>query len=90
MRDSEHAQQVKARLEAEPVNVPVKAGESGRLYGSVTVAEIASALAETSGEKVDKRLIVVDQPIRSLGSHTVGVQLHEDVSASVALNVVPA
>ena len=66
----------------------VRAGAGGRLFGSVTVSEIAAAISETSGEPVDKRTIVVDHPIKSLGAHEVSVKLHEDVSATVSLNVV--
>ncbi len=90
VRDHDHAAQIKAKLEASPVNVQVRAGESGRLFGAVTVAEIADALAATSGESVDKRTIVVGNPIKSLGAHQVSVKLHDDVSATVALNVVPS
>jgi large subunit ribosomal protein L9 len=89
VRDQEHADQIKAKLEAEPVNVQVRAGSAGRLFGAVTVTEIADALAAASGEAVDKRTIVVANPIRSLGAHRVSVKLHDDVSATVALNVVP-
>ncbi|MDN5893085.1 MAG: 50S ribosomal protein L9 [Nocardioides sp.] len=88
LRDQDHAVEVKAKLEANPVNVAVKAGQGGRLFGAVTVAEIAGALADTSGEQVDKRTIVVGNPIKSLGAHQVSVKLHDEVSASVALNVV--
>ena len=88
VRDQDHAADVKTKLEAAPVNVQVRAGEGGRLFGSVTVSEIAGAIAATSGEEVDKRTIVVDQPIKSLGAHVVSVKLHEDVSATVSLNVV--
>ena len=88
VRDQDHAGDVKAKLEASPVNVQVRAGAGGRLFGSVTVSEIAEAITETSGEQVDKRTIVVDQPIKSLGAHEVSVKLHEDVSATVSLNVV--
>ena len=62
----------------------------GRLFGAVTVGEIADALAETSGEQVDKRTIAVENPIKSLGAHEVSVKLHDEVSATVALNVIPA
>ncbi len=82
--------EIRTKLEAEPVNVQVRAGEGGRLFGAVTVTEIADALAATSGEEVDKRTIVVEHPIKSLGAHEVSVKLHDDVSATVALNVVPA
>ncbi|MDT0202453.1 50S ribosomal protein L9 [Nocardioides sp. AE5] len=90
VRDQDHAEEVKTKLEAATVNVAVRAGAGGRLFGSVTVAEIANALSETSGEKVDKRTIVVGNAIKSLGAHKVSVKLHDEVSATVALNVVPA
>ena len=91
VRDQEHADEIKAKLEAEPVNVQVRAGEAGRLFGAVTVAEIADALAEASGEAVDKRTIVVGQPDQVARAPTrSSVKLHDDVSATVALNVVPA
>ena len=68
----------------------VRSGAGGRLFGAVTVTEIAGALADATGEQVDKRTIVVDNPIKSLGSHEVSVKLHDEVSATVALNVIPA
>ncbi len=89
-RDADHASEIKTKLEANPVNVKVRAGEGGRLFGAVTTSEIADAIADVSGEKVDRRTIVVANPIKTLGSHTVSVKLHDEVSATVALNVVPA
>ncbi|MGZ4445632.1 MAG: 50S ribosomal protein L9 [Nocardioides sp.] len=90
VRDHDHAEEIKTKLEANPVSVKVRSGEGGRLFGAVTVAEIAGALAEASGEAVDKRTIVVRNPIKALGSHQVSVKLHDEVSATVALNVIPA
>lgn len=90
VRDADHAAQVKSKLEAEPVQLGVRAGAGGRLFGSVTVAEIAAAISETAGESVDKRTIVVGNPIKSLGAHEVSVKLTDEVSATVALNVVSA
>ena len=90
VRDLGHAEEIKTKLEAQPVSVKVRAGAGGRLFGAVTVGEIADALAETSGEKVDKRTIVVENPIKGLGNHEVSVKLHDEVSATVALNVIPA
>ena len=89
-RDSDHATEIKTKLEQGPVNVQVRSGEGGRLFGAVTTAEIADAIAEISGEKVDRRTIVVTQPIKSLGAHEVSVKLHDEVAATVSLNVVPA
>ena len=90
VRDEDHAKDVKAKLEANAVNVKVRSGEGGRLFGAVTTSEIADAITEVSGEKVDRRTIVVVNPIKSLGSHEVSVKLHDEVSATVALNVIPA
>ena len=89
VRDSDHAAQVKATLEGSTYSVKVRAGEGGRLFGAVTAAEIAAAITEAGGE-VDKRTIVVGNPIKSLGAHTVTVRVHEDVEATVNLNVVSA
>jgi large subunit ribosomal protein L9 len=87
VHDLEEAQQIKGRLEAEPVNVGVRAGEGGRLFGAVTVSDIADALHEI-GAPVDKRRIEVGNPIKSLGAHDVSVRVHPEVSATVRLNVV--
>jgi large subunit ribosomal protein L9 len=89
VRDSDHAAEVKAKLEGSTYAVKVHAGDSGRLFGAVTTAEIASAITEGGGE-VDKRTIVVGNPIKSLGAHTVTVKVHDDVVAQVNLNVVSA
>jgi large subunit ribosomal protein L9 len=90
VRDEDHAKDVKAKIEANAVMVKVRAGEGGRLFGAVTTAEIADAITAVSGEKVDRRTIVVVNPIKTLGAHEVSVKLHDEVSATVALNVVPA
>ena len=89
VRDADHATEIKARLEGSTFQVKVRAGEGGRLFGAVTTADIASAIVD-GGAEVDKRTIVVANPIKSLGAHTVKVKLHDDVEAQVNLNVVPA
>jgi large subunit ribosomal protein L9 len=87
VRDLDHAQEIKARLEGTTVNLPVRAGEGGRLFGAVTVGDIAGAIAD-AGAQVDKRKIIVGNPIKSLGTHQVTVKVHDDVDAVVNLNVV--
>ena len=89
VRDTDHAAEVKAKLESSTFQVKVRAGEGGRLFGAVTTGDIASAIAD-AGAEVDKRTIVVANPIKSLGAHTVKVKLHDDVEAQVNLNVVSA
>ena len=90
VRDAEHATEVKAKLEDSTFNVKVRAGEGGRLFGAVTVTDLADAIAEVSGESIDKRTIALGNPIKALGPHQVTVRLHDEVSANVALNVVSA
>lgn len=87
VRDADHAAEIKAKLESSVVQVKVRAGEGGRLFGAVTPADIAAAITAAGGE-VDKRTILVGNPIKSLGSHTVKVKVHDDVEATVNLNVV--
>ena len=89
VRDLDHARAIKAKLEGSAINLPVRAGQGGRLFGAVTVGDIASAIAE-AGAQVDKRRIVVGNPIKSLGTHQVTVKVHDEVDATVNLNVVPA
>jgi large subunit ribosomal protein L9 len=90
VRDLDKAQEIKKRLESAPVDVKVRAGAEGRLFGAVTVSTIADAINGTASETlVDKRKIMVGNPIKSLGSHRVTVRVHDEVEASVDLNVVP-
>jgi len=85
----EDAREVRDRLQEAPVVVPAKAGASGRLFGAVTTADIAEAVAAAGGPKLDSRKIVIAQPIKSLGDHHVQVLLHEDVTAQIDVRVVP-
>lgn len=89
VRDAEHAGEVKGQLEAKTFNVKVRAGEEGRLFGAVTANDIATAINE-GGVSIDKRTIVLGNPIKSLGAHTVTVKVHDEVEATVSLNVVSA
>jgi large subunit ribosomal protein L9 len=89
VRDLDQAAQIKSKLEGTTFNLQVRAGEGGRLFGAVTVGDIASAMAG-EGAEVDKRKIIVGNPIKSLGAHQVTVKLHDDVDAVVNLNVVSA
>ncbi len=90
VRDLDHAKQVKAQLESTTVNLPVRAGEGGRLFGAVTVNDIAGAIGRevAGGAQVDKRKIIVGNPIKSLGTHQVTVKVHDEIDATVSLNVV--
>ncbi|MDH4132255.1 MAG: 50S ribosomal protein L9 [Gemmatimonadota bacterium] len=76
-----------ARLAAVPVSLSRKAGEGGRLFGSITAQDIADALA-AAGVVVDKRKIELEHPIKTTGQHSVQVNLHHDVKGEVRLTVV--
>jgi large subunit ribosomal protein L9 len=84
------AQEAKGRLEGLQVTLPVKAGDSGRLFGSVTGADIVAAVAKAGGPEVDKRRIEIGSPIKTVGAHQVTVRLHPEVAATVSLDVVGA
>ncbi len=84
----EEAQAVKASLEGKPVRLTAKAGASGRLFGAVTPADIASAVSAAGGPTLDRRKIELAQPVKSLGTHEVAVHLAPEVKATVTLEVV--
>jgi large subunit ribosomal protein L9 len=90
VRDLGHAEEIKSQLEAKPVNLQVRAGSGGRLFGAVTVTDIVAAVRQSGGPNIDKRRIEIGQPIKSLGAHHVDVRIHPEVTASIALNVVPS
>ena len=90
VHDLDAAKQIKASLEGSAIDVPVRAGEGGRLFGAVTVADIAEAINQKVSAGVDKRKIMVGNPIKSLGEHQVTVKVHDELDATVKLNVVPA
>ncbi|RNI19612.1 50S ribosomal protein L9 [Flexivirga caeni] len=86
----EHAKSLKGNLEASVVTLAARAGESGRLFGAVTTAEIADAVKASGAGEIDRRTVQVAQPIRNVGSHEVSVKLHPEVQATVKLAVVAA
>lgn len=77
-----------ANLAEATVTIPAKAGEEGKLFGSVTAQDIAAALA-AAGRTVDRRRIDLEHPIKVLGWHTVAIRLHPEVAAEVRVQVVP-
>jgi large subunit ribosomal protein L9 len=84
----EEAQQVRATLESTKVTLRAKAGANGRLFGAVTTADVAEAVAKVGGPKVDRRKVELPQPIKSLGDYTALVRLHPEVQAKVPVSVV--
>jgi large subunit ribosomal protein L9 len=89
IRGLDHAQVVRGRLEGLSVELPVRAGETGKLFGAVTAADVATAIRKAGNVAVDKRSIEIGKPIKTLGNHTVGVKLHDAVTAHLQVSVVP-
>lgn len=70
-----------------PIRVSARAGEEGKLFGSVTSTDLAEAIASQTGVKVDRKDVHLDEPIRSLGTHEVRVHLFADVDPVVTVEV---
>lgn len=85
--DRESARTVAAALAAKPITIAVKAGAEGRLFGSVTAADLVSAVAAQTKVQLDKKQIHVDH-IKTLGTHTVAASLHHDVEGTITVEVV--
>jgi large subunit ribosomal protein L9 len=79
-----------AKIAAQPIVLTAKMGDQGRLYGSITAADIADELARTWGHDFDKRKVELDEPLRQIGSHTVPVQIHKNVTAHITVDIRPA
>ena len=90
IRGLDEARHAASRLGSLSVRLETKAGGSGRLFGSVTPADIAAAVRAAGGPELDKRRIEVRNPIKTVGSHQVTVRLHPEVSASLDIDVVSA
>ncbi len=84
----EDAQRQAAALSAKPVTLTVKAGRSGRLFGTVKADDVAKAVEAAGLGKIDKRKVELPAHIKSVGSYQANVRLHEDVAAVIDLDVV--
>ena len=84
------AKELGEKIEKSAVTVSIKAGEGGRAFGAVSSREIAKAAAEQLGLDIDKKKIVLNDPIKAIGSFEVSVKLHKEVTAKLAVKVVEA
>lgn len=81
------AEDLKSRMEGKTIIIKAKAGEEDKLFGSVTAMDIAEALKK-EGIDVDKKRIIIDEPIKRLGSYNVTVKIHPEISAQLIIQVV--
>jgi large subunit ribosomal protein L9 len=88
LRDKESAQEIATRLTATPIEVKARAGEGGKLFGSVTTGDIVAAVKERSGIELDRRKVTLTESLKALGPAEVPVQLHPEVIATLVVEVV--
>lgn len=86
-RDQSSAAELAARLDAATIRLRVRAGEGGKLFGSVTSTDVAEAVQAQTGIDVDRRVIDLPDPIKELGTATLSVRLHPEVVATLHLEV---
>jgi len=87
IRDEAQAREVAAFLDSAEITLAFKAGESGRLFGSVTASDIVAAVAAAGGPTLDRRSVILAEPIRLLGRHRVSVRLHPAVVAEFDVTI---
>jgi len=91
IRDLGQAQQVAAQLSDLQIQLPARAGDGGRLFGSVTAADVVDAVSSAGGPRLDRHRVELPAAhIKTLGTHSVSVRLHPEVVASFDVEVVPA
>jgi large subunit ribosomal protein L9 len=88
IRDLGHAREIKSELEALNVTLAVRAGQGGKLFGSVTPTDVTTAVKSAGGPLLDKKRVQLPGHIKTVGAHVVTVDLHPDVVASVPVTVV--
>jgi len=90
VHDLGEAQAIKVQLEGLTVTLATRAGAGGRLFGSVTAADVVAAVRQAGGPELDRRRIEMPGHIKTTGSHAVTVKVHPEVVATVTVDVVPA
>src|SRR5204862_7594103 len=81
-REREAAQTLAAQFEGRTISIKARAGGEGKLFGSVTTVDIADAVHKQTGAEIDRRKIVLDEPLKELGGVDLQVKLHPDVTAT--------
>jgi large subunit ribosomal protein L9 len=88
IRDREGAEALAAQLGARTIELKARAGEGGKLFGSITAADVADAVLAQTGIELDRRKVVLAEPIRELGDAEITVRLPAEVTVAVAVSVI--
>ena len=83
----DNAKELAAKIAESPLVMSVKVGEGGKVFGSISTKEIAKAFSDKYGMELDKKKMVLEDPIKTLGTYEVGVKLHKDVLAKLKVQV---
>jgi large subunit ribosomal protein L9 len=89
-KDREGAEAIARKLVPAVITIPARVGTEGRLFGSVTPHDVVEAVKSQTGIELDRRRLTTDEPIKSVGTHEVGVRLHAEVEFRITVEVVPA
>ncbi|VDN47834.1 50S ribosomal protein L9 [Petrocella atlantisensis] len=81
------AKELGLKIKASSITLAIKAGEGGKTFGSVSTKEIAKAVSDQLGIEVDKKKMVLDEPIKSLGTHIIKIKLHPKVTTELSVKV---
>ena len=87
-KEIQECERLRDRIQSTPLEVSARVGEEGKLFGSVTSAQLVQLLAE-KGFEIDRRKIALDEPIKEAGEHRVSIRLHPNVTAQVSVTVRP-
>jgi large subunit ribosomal protein L9 len=90
IRDMDHAKEVQAQLEGLKVTLSARAGDGGRLFGSITAAEVVDAVKAAGGPTLDRRRLELPGTIKSIGNYQIKAKLHPEVTARISLDVLRA
>ena len=89
-KEREAAEEIAKVLVAKPIEIPARAGSEGKLFGSVTSADVATAIVEQTGVEIDRKMVDLGESIRSIGSHSVTVKPHPEVEFPIMVSVIEA
>ena len=84
------AKELGEKIEKSPVTLSIKAGDNGKAFGSVSGKEISKAIQEQLNLEIDKKKLVLPEPLKTFGTHEVPVKLHKDVTVKLAVKVTEA
>ncbi|HIE59750.1 MAG TPA: 50S ribosomal protein L9 [Persephonella sp.] len=88
-REKEKAQEIAQKIDGLEINIKRPVGPTGKMYGSISSADIADAIKEKAGVEIEKKKIMLRNPIRAMGTFNITIRLHPEVSAKVKINVIP-